>query len=93
MLSAKVTSVFNADFSFDTESAAPSTHFKDASYKSTTKATEEENDIGEVIESDNHIEADQELDSDNESKEELEKLINNKDHVRLKSQKSKVKFK
>jgi len=52
---------------------------------------EDNDELGDVIDSANGKDIENELESDNESKKELEKLIEKKDHVRLKSQKSKVK--
>lgn len=76
-LSAKVTSVFNSEFSFEPDNSAPVQTLKPVKL---TNVPQEDNDLGEVIEND------QEVQSDDESKLELEKLIKKKDHVRLKTQ-------
>ena len=82
-LSAKVTSVFNSEFSFEPDNSAPVQTLKPVKL---TNVPQEDNDLGEVIEND------QEVQSDDESKLELEKLIKKKDHVRLKTQSVKVRI-
>ncbi len=90
MLSQKVTSVFNPGFSFENESDALNSHFKLVK-PAKPSPIDEEADLGDVIDNAEGDDIDNELESDNESKKELEKLIKKKDHVRLKSQQSKVK--
>ena len=89
MLSAKVNSVFNPDFSFETSepSLQPTNPNKIYGFTKTSnnKSTgEEENVVEDVIDNDDEVE------SNDESKQELESLIKKKDHVRLKTQSTKV---
>ena len=80
MLSAKVTSVFNPDFAFDTNSTT-ATKPVILSNQNTVKETVISKGLNDLMDDD---------DSNDESKKELEKLINNKDKVRLKTQPTKV---
>lgn len=79
MLSAKVTSVFNPDFAFDTNSTT-ATKPVILSNQNTVKETVISKGLNDLMDDD---------DSNDESKKELEKLINNKDKVRLKTQPTK----
>ncbi len=106
MLSAKVNSVFNPEFQFDTDD----TFFKQSNnkiygftQKSNNKKNKESEQIDEVTnknledlidnddeENSQNNNEDKELESNDESKQELESLIKKKDLVRLKTQPTKV---
>jgi hypothetical protein len=83
MLSAKVKSAFNPEFSFETEDSFT------ANNKQHFIKTGENNDNN----SDdlNQNDEDDEIESNDEAKQELESLIKKKDHLRLKNQSAKVK--